>query len=819
VSPVDEFVERWLATAAHYAGLPERDRDALVRRILEDGLPPEPPRPAAPSDEERDALERHLVRASGLFDAFGYFWHNPDLAWHLCGHDEELRHFIDKGWKELRNPHPGFDLWFYWSEYLDAETEAVNPLVHFLAEGRRRGHATLPAVESVPPPEAPEPGWRPRRACLFAAFDVDGVVDPTALAYVAELSRFADVYYLADCEMAPDELAKLEPYTRGRWAIRHGRYDFGSYSMLAKDLVGWDVLDGYDEVLFANDSCYLVQPLDQVFDRMDARACDWWGLQATYERFGVHQYRELGRPLSLEEMEQAMRDLALWRYSDFIHVGSYFLAFRKRVLSDPRFRSRLDQVARQSDKTQIILKYEIGFSRLLILAGYQVSTYVDGVLPYHPVYRESAFGLLRDGFPLLKRQFLYQNPFQRPDLRRWKDRVLAVVPDADVDTMERNLRRVAPFWSLQRSFDIRTDETGRIVLPEPPGPDTFAGEEKSVPRHPHWWVFTVDPRTGVLGGAARAVFEAVRHDGGVKKIVLHGQRKPRLGPGRNIVTALGESAEGQSYALRATALFVTVGPRADLNHPLSPAYRRFIMLGDPAAVALPDPPLDVAAQHDVDLTRVVVVESPEARERVATLYPHVPEDALWLTGNPRHDLLVQPEHRLAETMRTQLAELREALDGRPLVLVSPRGDDVADRDRARASSVELSAGLGADAVVGLRPAPGARTAGEPALPEGVLDLSAERFPDVEVLWRLARVVVTDAPVDLHDLAVAGAATVDPGCADLAAEVRRLLTAPAPEPVWGSLVDGAAAQRVVRQLKRTYLPIDEWVAEAQQAVSR
>ena len=36
---------------------------------------------------------------------------------------------------------------------------------------------------------------------------------------------------------------KLAPYTRARWAIRHGRYDFGSYSMLASDLVGWDAID------------------------------------------------------------------------------------------------------------------------------------------------------------------------------------------------------------------------------------------------------------------------------------------------------------------------------------------------------------------------------------------------------------------------------------------------------------------------------------------------------------------------------------------------------------------------------------------------
>ena len=35
------------------------------------------------------------------------------------------------------------------------------------------------------------------------------------------------------------------------------------------------------ELLLVNDSCYLLRPLDTVFAAMDARACDWWGLQAT----------------------------------------------------------------------------------------------------------------------------------------------------------------------------------------------------------------------------------------------------------------------------------------------------------------------------------------------------------------------------------------------------------------------------------------------------------------------------------------------------------------------------------------------------------
>ena len=59
------------------------------------------------------------------------------------------------------------------------------------------------------------------------------------------------------------------------------------------------------------------------------------------------------------------------------------------MIHDPEFRRRLDSVAEQTNKTTIILKYEIGLSRYLILGGYRLATFVDGILPYHPVYRDT----------------------------------------------------------------------------------------------------------------------------------------------------------------------------------------------------------------------------------------------------------------------------------------------------------------------------------------------------------------------------------------------------------------------------------------------
>ena len=669
---MDDFEQRWLAFVRRFADAPTEQRGALVADALEHGLPPATGEPLLATDlpvADRVRAEMAVVAASGEFDSFGYWWHNQDRAWTLCGYPEELRHFVTQGWKELRHPSPSFDLWFYWNAHLDPTSEAVNPFLHYVAGGPP-GRVGDPARGARPRARpgtrgSAAPGVPVRRPTTSTASSTR----PSSPTW-RDLSRFADVYYLADCEMEQSELDKVAPYTRGRWAIRHGRYDFGSYSMLARDLVGWDTIEQYDELLLANDSCYLVQPFDQVFARMEAQACDWWGMQATYEDFTTSDFERLGRPLAIDDVEEQMRQIDLWRYNDFIHVGSYFVGYRRRVIDDPAFRARLDGVTAQTDKTTIILKYEIGFSRLLILGGYHLATFVEGILPYHPVYRESAFELMREGFPLLKRQFLYENPFSRPDLRQWKERVLAIAPGADVEAMERNLHRVAPAWSLHRSFAIRSRPDGTIELPAAPGPDTFDDEDRWTPTHPHWWVFPVDPRTGVLPGEVRGLLEAIRDDPSVHAIVLSAHRPVKVG-GARVVTVPGESAPGQMYALRAGTIVVTAGPRSDVNHPLSARHHRFLKVGSPAGLEPPrmvltglwgehDPPPEA---YERSLVTQAVVSSPSLVEGVVATHGRVAPDDVWATGSPRVDLLLADEADLSAALRADLAALRDGGGG------------------------------------------------------------------------------------------------------------------------------------------------------------
>ncbi|WP_082033939.1 MULTISPECIES: CDP-glycerol glycerophosphotransferase family protein [Pseudomonas] len=77
-----------------------------------------------------------LLERSELFDAQAYLRDNPEIA----GLDlSPLEHFCRQGWRELRDPSPGFNLWWYWIKHLGGDVAAPNPALHYAVVGRAQG--------------------------------------------------------------------------------------------------------------------------------------------------------------------------------------------------------------------------------------------------------------------------------------------------------------------------------------------------------------------------------------------------------------------------------------------------------------------------------------------------------------------------------------------------------------------------------------------------------------------------------------------------------------------------------------------------------
>lgn len=658
---VADFLRRWYRVARRLNGTDDIDAAVeLVGQALRDGLPPvEDSDPPPPPDAVQLKAAAAVVAASGFLDPAAYadeFDLRPQV--------DPVRHYVDEGWRRLLAPSLRFDAWSYWSTYLDPTDDRVMPLLHYLLVGRHQGLPALPERKPMRPGTVLD--GPPRRICLYAAYDRDGLVDDHVVHHLTELSRHADVYYLADGVLEPGELDKLAGVTQGAWSIPHGTYDFGSFSRLARDLVGWDVIDTYDELVLANDSCFLLRPLDDVFARMQDKACDWWALQATSMEHD-ESYQVDDSPIPLPQAKQELIGPRHWRDVRYLHLSSYFLVYRKPVMSDPGFRFRFDTVCRQDEKMMVVHKYEVGISRYLLDQGFDFETYLPDLHAFHPLYSRHFFDLVEQGFPVVKRNYLGENPRHVLGLDRWQERLRELTPQAPIELMEANLQRVSPVDRLHEAYLVRIDETtGARVLPSrSKWGMALRTIDKETPTYDHWWAFATNPVTGRLDDGVRAVFEQVREDPSIHKVVLARARRldDDLEGERVTVLPVG-TVDGQSALVRCRRLIVDTQPNVAFDLPLAPVRHDFVHTG----LGLSPVPTAAAEAQGGQWRKLFAMATSSQAEALGRTAadPDLSAERLWLTGLPRHDLLVS--RSLPADLAREEERLAERLGGRHLVL-------------------------------------------------------------------------------------------------------------------------------------------------------
>ena len=118
-----------------------------------------------------------------------------------------------------------------------------------------------------------------KRIAIFAHYSTDNKIDDYVIFYLKELKKVAEsIIFVSDTNIEEEELDKIKEYTIKSIAKKHGEYDFGSYKIGYLYALNNKLLSEYEELIFANDSCYApLFPFTDMFNEMSNKKLDFWG--------------------------------------------------------------------------------------------------------------------------------------------------------------------------------------------------------------------------------------------------------------------------------------------------------------------------------------------------------------------------------------------------------------------------------------------------------------------------------------------------------------------------------------------------------------
>ncbi|MCE2688093.1 MAG: hypothetical protein LW595_06085 [Rickettsiales bacterium] len=207
---------------------------------------------------------------------------------------------------------------------------------------------------------------------VFAHFDKDNLIDDYVVEYLEELKKVAEkIIFVSDCNIAESEYLKINDLCDKIIAKRHEEYDFGSYKRGINELS--NIINDYDHLIIANDSCYLFRSLIPVFQEMESRdGIDFWGLSQNSEVYAEH-------------------------------IQSYFMVFNKKIFCNQDFLNFFADVKKLDSKESIIKDYEIGLTVKLLELGFKKSSFIDKIFKSNPMDYYVFFNeIINTNFPLIK---------------------------------------------------------------------------------------------------------------------------------------------------------------------------------------------------------------------------------------------------------------------------------------------------------------------------------------------------------------------------------------------------------------------------------
>jgi hypothetical protein len=393
------------------------------------------------ADAVRHFLERGACEGrqpNRLFDPVFYLSLNPDVA--EAGNNS-LLHYIRRGAAEGRPPHPGFDPAFYLAKYPDVAHSGQNPLSHYLVYGEQEGRKpnTQAVGGSVAVTHAEiqclkHPSFR-EEVALFVTYSAGGQLKPHVPHYLESLKRQGLAVVLivnADGPFAARRQLDKVTGLAGMFVRRAEGYDFAAWAHILR----------LHPELFDAKILYLLN--DSVIGPVNDRSLGAVLTRLRNSRAGL---------IGLTE-----------NFSRGWHLQSYFLALRPPALSLIALRKFIDEIVSFYDPEDVIENLEIPLAPTMKAAGVQCEALFPTVDfrddPTLYLWKH----LLQSGFPFIKVKTI-GGVYPRVDISDWRE--LLTAQGYDVSLAERTLVEARAASATPRPPPPATSERARPLSSEP----------------------------------------------------------------------------------------------------------------------------------------------------------------------------------------------------------------------------------------------------------------------------------------------------------------------------------------------------------------
>lgn len=231
-----------------------------------------------------------------------------------------------------------------------------------------------------------------KRICLFAGYNSDEIIEDYVVYLIEKLSLISDVYYLSDNNLPDNEKSKIAPYVKAAYGFKHEKYDFGSWQELI-NILGWDKLSEYDELILANDSMFgPLFPFEKYFKKMENDSeWDICGINRNYD----------------------------YRTKEWF-LNSYFLVFKKKAYMSDIFKNHIESVEKKDSPYDVVNAYEIPFMKKFYDKGYKVKCLIDCNDHVYMQWRK----FIVKGSPFLKKKIFDDDLFVKSRAYSWKNFII-----------------------------------------------------------------------------------------------------------------------------------------------------------------------------------------------------------------------------------------------------------------------------------------------------------------------------------------------------------------------------------------------------------